>query len=212
MSMLLPEEAFPAPPFSDEELDAFLSPPLVDPDYPAAGHVPVEDSRPAKWQVVDTGSAEYAMRRVAHSRATIAARKAEAKVFKRQIDDWLAGQVGPLESRAAFFEQHLTEYARWQRETNGVKTLKLPSGEVPSRVVPARPEINDKVFVAWALQNAWHSALRTTYAPVADEVKRSVSFTQTENGWVAVGPHGEVVEGVELVPEHISFTVKPALP
>jgi phage host-nuclease inhibitor protein Gam len=174
--MLLPEDVS-APPFTDEELDScfeWVDAALLEEDR---GIHP--DPAPATWAVTDTGSAEWAMRRLAHDDARIAQVKAEAAEFERQIRAWRTGQLAPLERRAAFFTNHLLDYARRVREDpeDGRATVSLLSGKTTSRKVPQRVAVADgadETVVTWAEQSGLDDLVRIKKAPEVAALKKAV--------------------------------------
>ncbi len=182
-----------------------LDPPLTDDDleaYFAWADQPQDDESPpvdeverinavAAWSVCDTGSAEWALRKLAHSAALIAQRDAEARDFHAQIDRWLKGEVKQPQRLVNFLEGQLVTYARRKREEDGDKTVKLPSGEVTSRLNPARPEVTEsEAFVEWARTTPM---VKAKWSPVMAEVKKRVTFEQ-----VLVPDYG--TDALELVP------------
>jgi hypothetical protein len=194
---MLPED-LDAPPFTDDDLDAWF-------EWDLVGDGPIDEETSANpkiqrvvaWSVCDTGSAEYAMRKLAHAEAFIAKTKADAQRFKEQIERWEAEQLRRPERAVNFFTGQLITYARHMREDEGVKTLKLPSGQVPSRLNPARAEIPKEAkeaFVEWAREREL-PVVKATWSPVMDEVKKAVTFrTVAFPEWVS---HGEQVYDVD---------------
>jgi len=166
------------PPFTDDDIERYFE--YLDPDIEPAEDIDEElgarrvAAEVARWSVCDTGSADWAMRKLARAEAVIAARKAEHAKFKAQIDDWLAGEVAvPLRS-VNFFTGQIE--ARRLREEEDRKTLKLPSGEVTSRLNPARAEIpkdDEERFIEWARTTPM---VKAKWSPVLAEVKKRVTF------------------------------------
>jgi hypothetical protein len=205
--MLLPDDLEP-PPFTDDDLDEYFEwldhrddeiPEAIDTEQGLeAPPAPVV----AAWSVCDTGSAEYAMRKLGHAEALIAQRDAEAATFHRQIDRWLAGQIARPKKAVNFFTGQLEAYARRRRELEGEKTLKLPSGDVTSRLNPARPAVADDkptraAFIEWARDREL-PLVKPTWSPVIDEIKKAVVFR------TVVGPaRGEVGQQVYDVDDHL---------
>lgn len=197
---MLPAYLDDAPPLTDDDLDALFDwEDLAGPDAatfdPASspGEAAVEVVKawnagaPAqRWQVADMPSAEWAMRRYATLDAEISEKEHLAADWIDQVRQWLDRTRRPLVRRRDFFEHHLTDYAlRWrEQDPKRNKTLNLPSGDVPTRLVPARPEVqDDEAFVTWAHTNA-PSAIKSKWSPVAAEVKGLVEFLPAwvENG------------------------------
>lgn len=177
--MLLPEDLSP-PPFTDDELDAWFEWQDSISDYTEDDPLRPEEPAPGKWQITDTGSAEWAMGRYSHTAARIEEAELAAKEFHRQIDDWLRRETLPLHHRANFFHGHLTRFLQERREdpSDGRATVKLPSGDIVSRKVPARPEIVKEAmddFIDWAREAAL-PVVKAKWSPVMAEVKKIVQF------------------------------------
>jgi phage host-nuclease inhibitor protein Gam len=119
-------------------------------------------------------------------------------------DEMCAAMKADIERRRAFLVARdlplLREYAA-ARLRGKSKTVKTPGGSLSFRTVNAHLKIKDRAAVlAWAKERA-PQLVHTTMTPVekfeADEVKAYVE------------KHGEIPPGIEGVPEHEAFTVKP---
>lgn len=172
--MLLPEDASD-PPFTDEDLEAYFY--EVDTDIKLSSEdAGLSPSPVHAWSVCDTGSAEWAFRRLAHAEALIEDRRAAAKEFKAQIDRWLKSEIArPLRS-VTFFTGQLEAYARRRREEEGEKTTTVPSGKVTSRRNPARLEVTDDQAVVAFRDFLPDAAVKAKWSPVVDELKKAVLF------------------------------------
>jgi hypothetical protein len=180
--MLLPEDLSP-PPFTDDELDDYFE--WQDSEIPLGQDNGdmfelAPEPAPARWQITDTGSAEWAMSRYSHTAARIEEAELAAKEFHRQIDEWLRRETLPLHHRANFFFGHLTSFLQDRREDPSDRraTVKLPSGDIVSRKVPARPEIvkeAEEQFIEWARESAL-PVVKAKWSPVMAEVKKIVQF------------------------------------
>ncbi len=170
------------PPLTDENLEAYFAYEDEN-DALETGEPQGEGRQPfpspvVAWSVCDTGSAEWAMRKLAHAEHQIAEVRADARRFKDQIEAWEKAQLRRPERAANFFTGQLVTYARRKREEEDQKTLKLPSGEVTSRRNPARPEIvkdEESDFIEWAKATA-PKAVKAKWSPVMAEVKKVVTF------------------------------------
>lgn len=174
--MLLPDD-IDAPPFTDEDLEAYFEweddPGAEEPD-----NEPSTVQRVAAWSVCDTSTAEWAMRRSARARQEVDEVNGNAELFIAQIERWREEQLRQPERALNFFAGQLVTYARRKREEDGLKTLKLPSGAVTSRLNPARPDIPKdakEAFIEWAKAREL-PVVKATWAPVMDEVKKHVVF------------------------------------
>lgn len=199
------------PPFTDDDLNEYLDWEATWDEGPPEDDAPPGPDKVLAWSVCDTGSAEWAFRRLSNLELAAAEARAAAKEWRAQIDRWERGQLVPLERSINFFTGQIEAYARRKREEEGQKSLKLPSGEVTSRLNPARAEVADpEEFIAWAKANC-PSAVKAKWSPVMAEVKKLVTWVETAVGLVPL--YGdEVVHGLTLVPEDVSYSIKPNLP
>ena len=163
-----------SPPFTDDELDDLFAWLDSSSDGPPDS---VPASKPDRWSVTDDRSAEWAMRMYVAVDVVIAKLEDDAEVYIAQVRAWLDRATKPLKRRRQFFSGHITDYAlRRRHEDPDFKTLKLPSGDVPTRLVPSRPEILDSDhFVAWARLHA-PGTVKARWSPVVAEVKKAVTF------------------------------------
>lgn len=125
-----------AAPFSDDELDLFLT----------DGH---HDETPvARWSVTDLGAAEWALERLGEALDEIADAEEQAAVWRSRIDEWLAAATGRPARFAEFLTQQLADFGLAAREANPkTATIKCPAGQVSTRWVGQRPVIIDEVAV-----------------------------------------------------------------
>ncbi len=151
------------PPFPDDDLEAYFE--CWEAEGVGAEGVPIPMNVTA-WTVCDTGTAEWALRRLASAEARTAEVKADAERFR------------PHQRAVNYFAGRLTDYARRKREEDGTKTLSLPSGKVTSRLNPARhdiPKESKAEFVEWAKAREL-PVVKAKWEPVMDEVKKAVVF------------------------------------
>lgn len=95
---------------------------------------PVEDEPGnVPFTVDNDGAAEWCMRHVRSIAVEQAANQAQRDAWVAEIDAWLASVNGPLQTARERFEAHLLNYQADRRAKDpDAKTLKLPSGQVPS--------------------------------------------------------------------------------
>lgn len=142
---LIPAEAIQGdnpPPLTEADLDAHF-----DGDF---GDVSPADH----WQITGTGTATWAMAKLAEARRQLAAIADQAGEFHDRIDEWAAHEARRPGRNAEYFAGHLERYALWLRESSGVKTLNLPNGKVGTREQSHRAVVTDAdALMAWADAN-----------------------------------------------------------
>lgn len=171
---MLPDFLDTAPPLTDEQLDEFFG-------WEADGG-PGQDQSPdrpaaARWQVNDRQGAEWAMRKLATAQGEAQGNEMLAQHWKAQVDAWLTQANADAERRIRFFDGALCDYLRRLREEDPKhKSERLPSGDIVSRTVPARPAVtDDERFLLWAKDHL-AAAVRVKESPALDEIKRRISF------------------------------------
>lgn len=161
----------------------------------------------AAFQVDSLDKAAWAMRKYRSLAQQAEANKRLAEAERERIDLWLERTNATLEGRMDYFEGLLTAYAL-SRRAEGQKSLSLPDGEVKTRVNPPTFAVDKAVFLEWAEEQKREDLIRVSLAPDLSAIKK----TFVPDGMGAVDPAtGEVVPGLQPVPENVSVTFAPDL-
>lgn len=159
------------------------------------------------FRITTEDLADWALRKIARLRAEKQAKRELAQREIGRIQDWLDRELARLDRDEQFFVNALTDYHRSVLAVNPrAKTISLPHGTVKARVAGASPALVDEAAaLAWA-ENA---------RPEVVKVKKSLDWAGLKK-LLAVDPDeihcvdpttGEVVPGVTVKPETITFTV-----
>lgn len=154
-------------------------------------------------------TAQWAMRHLAELRADEARDTATYDAELAHLDEWATRRAKSREWGISFFERHLEDYARRQREATGGKrkSIDLPAGKVRTTIRKARIVVTDRdSFVEWATGTA-ASLLRVKREPDATAI--GVALQMTDSGTVVDPVSGEVVPGLGVEPESVSVSIKP---
>ena len=145
-----------------------------------------------RFEVTDTQSAAWVLRK-------IAARQAEIDLVKAQAQEMIKGLQSGLDSFRGRFEPQLEAWARQEIEKTGgrTKTVKTLGGSLSFRTVPAGLEITDtgsaaEVAITLGLVKP---------APVDLVAYRKAAQESLERT-------GELLPGVEIRPERESFSIR----
>jgi ribosomal protein L13E len=161
-----------------------------------------QESVKEPWYIQSPGDAEWAMGRLSLTESELAGIEAQRSEWQQQLDDWHDAVMRRPMKRRALFVGWLTDYARRQREETGTATLTLPGGKVTSRRNPAKLLVTDpEAVLAWARQCAVEVVKEVVRL---DELRRMVSVRAGR----PVSQDGEVVAGLDVEPEHVSYSVK----
>lgn len=109
-----------------------------------------------EFRVDDDSQATWAMKKL---REKVLKIRENERIAKEQLDavaQWLEEVNGTLQSEAAFFDGHLKDYMRRERDKR--KSIKLPWGTIKS-TASTRIEVEPE-FIAWAQENERDDLLR----------------------------------------------------
>jgi phage host-nuclease inhibitor protein Gam len=177
-------------PFSDDELDGYLTDAVV--ESPAHG-----------WQVNSTGEAEWACAHLAETQTEIAKLHIQANEWYENIAEWLVAESKRHRDTAEFFRGRLEDYGhRRRREDPRCKTITLPSGEVKTRTVKDRVVVEDEArLLRWLRENA----LEAVRVKESVDIRALRGLASIDGGEAHV--QGEVLPGATVEPEHVEVTV-----
>lgn len=182
------------------------------------------------WHPTDMAQAEWCLGMVRHLAAEQTAIRAQAALWRQQIDDWEQRATAAPGRRQAFLEAALGAYTAERVAADPkVRTVHLPSGRLTATVPKTATVIvtDEAALLDWLYQ-AEHTAdgaNPTEAAALAhDAIKRTPDTVllpplrklvraepDGQGGWVAVCPYtGEVPPGVGVVaPGPPSYAAKP---
>jgi phage host-nuclease inhibitor protein Gam len=181
----------------DAGLDEYLDPaciPFRADDFP----------RLRQGEPTNDVQAEKIMRRLVAAHRRRAAIIDEARDLIEPIEKWRDEQLAPWNRRIAWLADHLKIYAvkrrvRLGEKDSAAKTLKLPSGTVPTRRTERRVDVSDPAaFVAWA-QIHRPDLVRQPDPPPPAPAKtliHSVAMVVDKDGELVAVIDGEVVPGL----------------
>lgn len=124
------------------------------------------------WRIDGTGSAAWALAKVAEAERAIEDATAQAVEWYSRIDAWLVEQTAPHRRTQAFFTAQLERYALGVREMDPKrKSLALPGGKVQTTGKSAKVVVTDEeAVIEWAWQHAPQAVKR--------QVVTSLSLTE----------------------------------
>lgn len=173
----------PLPPLAPTSIDESALEVLEDTDPERAVEIP-------KWEIESLAHAEVLMRRLRRLRHRENDVKAQANDWRAPIDEWeraaLARLAGPIER----YTDQLKTYAILQREYDQRnKTLRVPSGEVPTRR-DSGPKISiddPDAVVEWACNQLggaeFDEVIETSFSVKATAMKNRLEIHPTPDPW-----------------------------
>ena len=108
------------------------------------------------WRIDGTGSAAWALAKVAEAEAAIEDATAQAVEWYGRIDEWLKDQTAPHRRTLNYFTGQLERYALDVREADPKrKSVALPGGKVQTTGKSAKVVVTDEVaLIEWARTHA----------------------------------------------------------
>lgn len=181
----------------DTGLDEYLDPACV--PFHAGDFDRLRQGEPT-----DDVQAEKLMRRLVAARRRELAIEDEARDLIEPIEQWRDAQLAPWTRRIAWLADHLKLYAVKRRVRLGekdpnAKTLKLPSGTVPTRRTERRVDVADPAaFLAWATTHRPDLVRQPDPPPPAPAktLIHSVAMVVDKDGELVAVIDGEVVPGL----------------
>lgn len=122
------------------------------------------------WTCQDDDQAEWLMRNLASIDGRLTRFAMQRREYLDRIDRWFRKVAAPLEGERPWFVAQLKLYAWRRRAEAGIKTVKLPSGEVATRTQgkPQASIADPDALLAWAKVHAPETVKVTEVVQVSE--------------------------------------------
>ena len=160
------------------------------------------------FQVTDINSLNWAFRKLSSIKAKEQEITNLAQAEIDRIKYWEAQEKKSLIQSIEFFEQLINDYhSKVLADDPKQKTLSTPYGKSKSRVSKAQPDkTNEKLILEHVIENEMNDYIKPTLK--WGDLKGSLKVAEIGGKQVAVDENGQVVKGVEIKPEQISYKVE----
>lgn len=124
-----------------------------------------------------------------------------------RIKSWAAKETNKLANDIQFFQMHIERYHfRKLQEDPKAKTISTPYGKSKSTTSkPAPQSVDDNALLDHIKANGLSDYVKVEESVKWGEFKKQIQVVETDDGYKAVDENGEVVPGVIVNPEKISF-------
>ncbi|UPJ15605.1 host-nuclease inhibitor Gam family protein [Bacillus cereus] len=131
-----------------------------------------------------------------------------ANVERDRITQWEQSELRPIHNDISFFETHIRRYHMEQLEMDPKqKTISTPYGKSKTRKSSEAPEQKDKAQVLqYAIENELDDCLKTEVKWA--DFKKKLKIVEIGEEKVVVDENGQIVPGVTVKPESISYSVE----
>lgn len=164
-------------------------------------------SEDSSFKITDLDSLNWAFRKL----SVLKAKEEEFKQFAdkeiNRIMSWLESELSTIESSKKYFEVKIQEYHMNMLENDPkAKTISTPYGKTKARKSAATVEAKDKeALLQYAIENNMDDYLKTELK--WGEMKKSLQIAEIAGEKVVISEDGEIVPGVSVKPESITYSV-----
>ncbi|EOO73379.1 hypothetical protein CN966_30445 [Bacillus cereus] len=161
-----------------------------------------------QFEISDLESLNWAFRKLTALKAEEKKVTTLANVERDRITQWEQSELKPIHNSISFFEAHIQRYHAEQLAADPKqKTISTPYGKSKTRKSKEAPEQKDKDQVLqYAIENEMDDCLKTEVKWA--DFKKKIKIVEISGEKVIVDEDGQIVPGVTVKPESISYSVE----
>jgi Bacteriophage Mu Gam like protein len=162
----------------------------------------------AKFEITDLNSLNWVFRKVAALKSKEKEIKQVADVERQRIADWERGELSSISNSLSFFETMVQAYhAKQLAEDPKAKTISTPYGKSKTRKSAEAPEKHDEEkILQYVVDNELFGFIKQSVKWA--DLKKSLKIVEISGEKVVVDENGQLVPGVSVKPESISFSME----
>ncbi|CAG9620848.1 host-nuclease inhibitor Gam family protein [Sutcliffiella rhizosphaerae] len=167
-----------------------------------------ESNDAPKFEITDLDSLNWVFRKMAALKAKQKDIQQLADVERQRISDWEKGELSSITSSLEFFESkvavfHMEELAKDPK----AKTISTPYGKSKTRKSKEAPEKeNEDVILQHVIESGLDDFIKQSVK--WGDLKKSLKIAEISGEKVVVDENGQIVPGVTIKPESISYSVE----
>jgi hypothetical protein len=167
-----------------------------------------QESAKQMFKVTDLNSLNWTFRKVQALKEKEKEIKQLAQKEKDRIEWWERQELSGVNQSLEFFQSLISEYHAAVLEDNPkAKTLSTPYGKTKARKSKEAPEkVNEDTILKHVIESGMDDYLKTSLK--WGDMKKDLKIVELEGKKVVVDSLGQVVPGVEVKPESISFSLE----
>lgn len=165
-------------------------------------------SQEIKFEITDLNSLNWAFRKLSTLKAKEKEIKQLADVERDRIAEWEKGELSSITNSASFFESLIATYhANQLAEDPKAKTISTPYGKSKTRKSGEAPEkANEEEILQYVIENEMDDFIKNSVKWA--DLKKSLKIVEISGEKVVVDENGQLVPGVTVKPESISYSVE----
>ena len=159
-------------------------------------------------EITDLNSLNWAFRKIAALKQKEKEIKQLADVERHRINTWEKDELNPIHNSISFFEGLIQAYHSQQLELDPKKnkTISTPYGKSKTRKSSESVEKQDEEqLIEYVVENKMDNFIKI--ALNWGDLKKSLKITEISGEKVVVDENGQLVPGVTVKPESISYSV-----
>ncbi|MEK5524116.1 host-nuclease inhibitor Gam family protein [Heyndrickxia sp. FSL W8-0423] len=166
------------------------------------------DTTEHRFEITDLDSLNWAFRKLSALKSKEKEIKQLANVERDRINQWEKGELSTIENSTSFFESLIQQYhAKKLAEDPKAKTISTPYGKSKTRKSKEAPEKeNEEQLLDYVLQNEMVDYIKNSVK--WSDLKKTLKIVEISGEKVVVDENGQLVKGVTVKPESISYSVE----
>lgn len=168
----------------------------------------IEAQEQTQFEIKDLDSLNWAFRKLSALKSKEKEIKQLANVERDRIAQWEKSELSTIENSTSFFEELIQKYHAQQLANDPkAKTISTPYGKSKTRKSKEAPEKgNEKVILQHVIENEMDDYIKNSVKWA--DLKKSLKIVEISGEKVVVDENGQIVPGVTVKPESISFSVE----
>ena len=160
------------------------------------------------FEIMDINSLNWAFRKLTALKSKEKEIKQLANVERDRIAEWEKGELSSITNSTSFFESLITLYhAKQLAEDPKAKTISTPYGKSKTRKSKETPEkVNEDLILQYVIENEMDEFIKNSVKWA--DLKKSLKIVEISGEQVVVDENGQLVPGVIVKPESISYSVE----
>lgn len=167
------------------------------------------ESTGSNYEIKDLDGLNWAFRKLHVLQLKEKEIKQLASVERDRIDTWEKGELSTIENSASFFKAHIQKYHQqlFEEDPKKNKMLSTPYGKSKTRKSKETPDkADEEVILQYVIENEMDEFIKNSVK--WGDLKKSLKIVEISGEKVVVDENGQIVPGVIVKPESISYSVE----
>lgn len=160
------------------------------------------------FEITDINSLNWAFRKLSALKSKEKDIKQLANIERDRIAEWERGELSTISNSLEFFENMIAIYHKKQLEADPkAKTISTPYGKSKTRKSSEAPEKQDEEkILQYVIESGFDQFIKNSVKWA--DLKKSLKIVEISGEKVVVDDNGQIVPGVTVKPESISYSVE----